>query len=275
MGISNIYLNSIQAYPHAVPSALSVDKVYKKSCGLMANPNRVTVGRLMEIVKPIPKNSVLLGQCADGLPFFLSLTNAEIGAVLVSGDYGCGKTHQLQVIVDSIIQMHQPQDWQVEVFTGNTYEWSGMMLSKTRQPFLRELHAWYDIRSEAAIQALIELADARRQGQRKGPEIILILDGLNAIEELGIEAQVNLHWLIEYGAQFGIWVIAAISTGLIKSFPYWVQTFRTRLSGYTLRRDRSNAKLNHDPLASSIEPGWFRAKSGDQLLAYRLPLLGN
>ncbi len=275
MGISNIYVNSIQTFPHSVPGTFGSKKAYNITRGLKADPNRMTVGRLMETTKPLPKNAALLGQCADGLPFFLSLTNAEVGAILVNGDYGCGKTHQLQVIVDSIIRTHQVQDWQVEVFTGNTLEWSGMLLSKPRQPFLRGLHAWYDTRSEAAIQALIEVADTRRQGQRKGAEIILILDGMHAIDELSAEAQVNLHWLIEYGAQFGIWVVAAISTDLMKPFQFWVQSFRTQLSGYTHHRDTGIHRVNISLQASLPEPGWFRVKSFDQMLTYRLPLLGD
>lgn len=230
----------------------------------------------MEAIKPSPKRALLLGKCADGLPFLLELGDPELGAVLVACDAGFGKTHQLQVMVDSAIRTHAPHDLQVAVLTLNPEEWSRMSRLPKRKNYFQECYAWYDSRSDSLVESLTELAEARREGERQGADILLVLDDLAAIEDLSMEAQVNLRWLMEYGPQSSIWVIAALDARQTSSKQYWVEPFRTRIIGRVeARQDLENLVLRADLPELSTAPAEFRVWTGEEWLAYRLPLLGD
>jgi hypothetical protein len=230
----------------------------------------------MEAIKPSPKRALLLGKCTDGLPFLLELGDPELGAVLVACDAGFGKTHQLQVMVDSAIRTHAPHDLQVAVLTLNPEEWSRMSRLPKQKNYFQGCYAWYDSRSDSLVESLTELAEARREGERQGADILLILDDLAAIEDLSMEAQVNLRWLMEYGPQSSIWVIAALDARQTSSKQYWVEPFRTRIIGRVeARQDLENLVLRTDLPELTTAPAEFRVWTGEEWLAYRLPLLGD
>ena len=84
-----------------------------------------TTGGMLSSVQPLPNRAVLLGRCNDGLPCLMTLTDPEIGAILIGGDAGCGKTHHLQVIVDSLLRTSAPHDMQIMILTHHPEEWLG------------------------------------------------------------------------------------------------------------------------------------------------------
>lgn len=236
----------------------------------------LTVGKLLSAVKPVPKHSLLLGQCKDGLPFLMQLVDQEIGAILISGDTACGKTHQLQVLVDSAMRLNAPHDLQVSILTHNTNEWRSFWSRAQQEKYLYQIKAWYEPGAEALIDGLVTLADARRDGQRDGASILLVLDDFNFVEELSYSAQVNLHWLLAYGAQSGIWIAAAIKSNYAESFRYWIDGFRTRILGST--KSKSNLdilSIGKSSYTDSLDPGFFQVWTGTNWLSYRLPLLGD
>jgi hypothetical protein len=236
----------------------------------------LTVGKLLSAVKPVPQHSLLLGQCKDGLPFLMQLVDPEIGAILISGDTACGKTHQLQVLVDSAMRLNAPHDLQISILTHKTNEWRLFWDRTQQEKYLFQIKAWYEPGAEALIEGLVTLAEARRDGQRVGTSILLVLDDFNFVEELSYSAQVNLHWLLAYGAQSGIWIAAAIKSTYAESFRYWIDGFRTRILGSTKSITNlvilSNEKSSH---AENLEPGFFQVWTGANWLSYRLPLLGD
>lgn len=235
-----------------------------------------TVGRLLKASGQIPSHALLLGECADGLPFLIELGDPALGAMLVSCDKGAGKTHQLQVLAESAIRLNAPSDVQLGVLTFKPNEWQTWQLASERKRFVQGLFAWYDPWAEHLIQNMVELAEARRGGKRLGADVLLILDDLNFIEDLSFEAQVNLHWLLEYGSQYGIWIIGAISAHQVPHFRYWVDAFRMRIIGRVVSEENAEmlavhtgSKLRH------LEPATFCTWTGDRWHTHRLPLLGD
>ena len=277
MGMTQLFVSPAKTLPGVFPG---LDSRRRGRITTLPRKRKIvdmfTVGGLMESIKPAPKQSILLGKCHDGLPFLLELGDPELGAILIACDAGYGKTHQLQVMVDSAVRTYAPHDLQVAVLTLNPDEWSGLSRNSKQKKFIQGCYAWYDSRNANMIESLTELAEARREGERQGADILLVLDDLDAIEDLPMETQVNLRWLMEYGPQSAIWVVAALDTRKVNAMRYWVEPFRTRIIG------RVDSKLNLESLVlrsdfpkHSAEPGEFQVWTGESWLAYRLPLLGD
>jgi hypothetical protein len=199
-----------------------------------------------------------------------------MGSILVSSDIGCGKTHQLQVMVDSAVRMNAPSSLQFGVLTLKPGEWQPWQSEPQRMKHLQGIYAWYDPWAESFIQTLVDLAEARRDGERLGADVLLILDDLTFIEELSYEAQVNLHWLLEYGAHSGVWPIAGVNAHQTENFRYWIDAFRTRLIGRVTRDAITKIlAMRSNPAATELEPGMFSVWAGTDWRTYRLPLLGD
>jgi len=234
------------------------------------------VGELLTAIQPGKFPFLLLGECADGLPFLVELGAADRGAILIGCDRGAGKTHQLQVLADSAVRLNAPSDFQVAVITFKPGEWQTWAGSPHNKKFLQGIYAWYDPWVSTFIQNLVDLAEARLDGKQNGPQILLILDDLSFLEELGFETQVNLHWLLEYGAQANIWVAGAIDAVKADQFRFWVEPFRTRIIGVTTSEDAAHILSSRtDSAADGLEPGLFRTWTGHDWRTYRLPLLGD
>ncbi|MEA3326259.1 MAG: hypothetical protein U9R53_02990 [Chloroflexota bacterium] len=236
----------------------------------------MTVGKLLSSVQPIPHHSLLLGQCKDSLPFLMDLSDPAVGSILISGDQGCGKTHHLQVMIDSALRSNTPGELQISILTHNPHDWVYLQENKRYKRYVQDIQAWYDHRAERTIQTLTELAEARRDGEKSAPMVIFILDDINFIQGLSYEAQVNLRWLLAYGSQSGVWLIATVKSDYADSFGFWLEPFRTRILGRV--RAVNNAQIlamRNDYQAIFLEPSEFRVWSGTNWMTYRLPILGD
>jgi len=252
-------------------------KAYRKQKRLIQRQSStpVTVGKLHANLQTFPNWSLLLGQSKDGLPFLLDFSDPAAGPILISGDEGCGKTHQLQVLVESAVRLFRPSELQISILTHTPPDWDYLVENTKYRKYLQEVHAWYVGSVEEKIQALTELAERRRDNDQSGPVVMLIMDDLNFIEELSFEAQVNLRWLMGYGAQSNVWVIAAVKSKYAKSLSYWLEPFRTRILGKI--QSRKNAQVlasKKDPQVGGISHSQFSVWSGTNWLTYQLPLLG-
>jgi hypothetical protein len=206
----------------------------------------------------------------------MELGAPELGAVLIGCDAGCGKTHQLQVMVDSAMRINPPNKVQVVVLSPNPDEWKSLQSDNKSKQYLRDILSWYAGKSEMIIEELTELAEDRRQGKRWGADVLLILDDLKYVEDLGYEAQVNLHWLLEYGSQSGVWVISTVDADLADNFHYWIDTFRTRIIGRTgSPEDAAVIAMRPNSKAFELEHGSFQVWTGSQWLTYQLVPLGD
>lgn len=277
MGVINTFVNATK--PDQSLVSLPAVRKRTRAAHNQENKNKIgspTVGTLLRAIQPYNSCSLLLGQCDDGLPLLIELGEPELGATLVSCERGKGKTHQLQVMADSAVQLRSPSQLQLGVLTFKPAEWQAWETNPQQRKYLQGIYAWYDPWAEGMIQTLVDLAEARRDNQRLGADVLLFLDDLNFVEELSYEAQVNLHWLLEYGSQSGVWLVGAINAHLAADFRYWVDAFRTRIIGQVKSDGNQEIlALSQGPGTADFEPAMFRAWLGNDWRTYRLPLLGN
>lgn len=277
MGVSNVHLKAMNTYPQTLKGLVSRrDRRVKGSRKSRWQSQPVTVGALLAHSQAMPEKSILLGHCADGLPFLMALEDPAIGAVLVSGGRGSGKTHQLQVMAEAAIRSNRPHELQLTVVSHNPFEWQAVQKDRRVEKYLQGVYAWYDPQLEAHFQHLTEMVEKRRSGGMNGPVNLVILDDLHFVETISPEAQVNLRWLLEYGAQSGVWFVGAVSGSQVQNLSFWVEVFRTRIFGWVPSRFQVAPLEPPSGLqANVLEPGTFRAWTGDSWITYQLPLLGD
>jgi len=266
-------------------------KVNRKPFSLIKTRNRVrqpgvdkprvplkatTVGRLLISIRQINSPALLLGECADGLPFIIELGDPFMGAALIGCERSMGKTHHLQVLAESAVKLNPPSALQIGVITFKPGEWQFWERKPGNKKYLQGIFAWYDPWAEGLIKNLAELAETRYDGAKTGAQVVLILDDLGFVEELSYEAQVNLRWLLEYGAQAGVFVVASINAGQADRFRFWVEPFRTRIVGrITDEFAAETLTLRKNSAVDALEPGMFRVWTSSDWRTYRLPLLGD
>lgn len=277
MGMTQLFVSPAKPFPGLLPGLRTRKRtLFTTKKKERRTVDTLTVGGLMDSLKPVPKRSLLLGKCVDGLPFLIELGDPGLGAVLVACDPGFGKTHQLQVMVDSALRTHSPHELQVGILSVNPEEWAGLGSKSGKTKFVQGRYAWYDDRAVAMIASLTELAESRLEGEQKGADILLILDDITAVEDLSMEAQVNLRWLLEYGPQSAVWIVGALDAPETSRMQYWVETFRTRIIGRVVSPvDLDGLVLQADTPQEKLDAGEFQVWTGDMWLRYRLPLLGD
>ena len=276
MGTSNLTINNRKLSMQWLSGFHKRRK--KHSLEIVEKPSAVeenTVSSILRQLHPRVSKAVLVGRSQDGLPVMVEFSDLEIGAILIGCEAGCGKTHQLQVMVDSALETNAPHELQIFVLTLNPQEWDRLNQHSYTKNYLYGIHAWYDPRAEVMIQSLTELAEARREGGHKGPAVLFVMDDLNFVEDLSLEAQVNLNWLLAYGAQSDVWCVSTLNAALVPSYRYWVDTCRTRVLG------KVNSPKIAETLAmrpaqhvSGLQPGEFTVWTGVKWMPYHLPLLG-
>ena len=276
MGTSNLFVNTKDIYQTSVAELVQRKRQKRFNPGAKGSNLSLTVGRILSTIQPLPDHAVLLGRCSDGLPLLLTLSDPDIGAILIGGDGDCGKTHHLQVMVDSAIRTHLSKDLQIIILTHHPEDWQYLIQQSQKRKYIQALHAWYDPGAESTLKSLLSLAESRRDGMEEGPKVVLLLDDLNFIESLSFEAQANLHWLLAYGAQSGVWLIGTIKTKMAPRYRYWMELFRTRIIGRVLSKgELADLTLINGQQMKPLEPSEFRVWTGKDWLTYQIPLLGN
>lgn len=277
MSASNVLLNTTQSFQGMIPEVRpSTIQRSNPIFSRISQGKPITVGRLLSKIKQTPQQTMLLGQCQDGLPILMGLDDPTVGAVLISGENSCGKTHQLQVMVESLIRRHTPDDLQISILTLHPEEWAYLQQDHHRQKFIHTIRAWYDHRSEKMIRELSEIAEFHRDGNQSQTRQMVILDDLNFIEYLSYVSQINIHWLLTYGVQLGFTMLATINAVYCNDYRYWIDIFRTRILGkIDLQDEADTLAMRPGSSAEILEPGFFRIWTEHDWLTYRLPLLGD
>jgi hypothetical protein len=277
MSVSNLLMNARRTYQRLFPEQF-LQRQRKPSS---RTQNGYSHGDLTLIENSyghdllLPSRTILLGQCKDGLPFLMKLGDPDIGAILIGCEDDGSRTHQLQVMVGSAMRTHFPHDLQIAILTNNPADWDSLRESSGQKKYLHCVRAWKDELAGQTIRQITDLAEARRLGQRKGTDVLFLLDDFDAVEELSYEAQVDLHWLLEYGSQSGVWLVGTINADLADGFRYWISTFRTRIVGRVEQaEDAEIMAMRSGSQASHLNKGAFRVWTGGSWLTYELPFSG-
>jgi hypothetical protein len=178
-------------------------------------------------------------------------------------------------MAEGAIRTHRPHELQITVISHDPSTWKCYQADHRWAKYFQGVYAWYDPVVGDHIQHLTEMVEARRAGRQDGPANLVILDDMFFVEILSSEAQVNLRWLLEYGSQSQVWLVAAMNASQAVRMPFWLEVFRTRIFGWMqkkLQGDLIGQGRGLNP--ETLEPGTFRAWTGSTWITYRLPLLG-
>ena len=218
---------------------------------------------------PLPADSLLLGIAADGLPLLLDLYDPAPGAVLVTGDKGCGKTAFIQMLARTSDLMPDPGDVQFGVITHDPGEWTGV------EALPGSMGVWPAAHSSAGrfLNQLVALGGREHNDGRT--VTLLLVDGLDALILSDSMAHRDLRWLLTYGPEHRIWPVATFNAGRLPRFASWVELFGLFIYG-AIRQPKLAEVLTGDAAADlqSLFPGvQFSLRKPEGWLKFWIPSL--
>ncbi len=279
---TNLVSLAIETYQRLLPElsqklARSPTSGQKDEWSLAPVVQLPTVKQMLGSIEPAPYHSILIGSCEDGLPFLLDLGQPAAGPLLVVGDKACGKTRQMKVMAESALCLASPREIQIGVITDEPEDWSDLFTPSQRSRQKLGVYSWADPEAARLIESLASLAEARLNGKRNGTSVLFFVENLARIQDLDYRVQMAFHWLLENGAQCGIWVITSLLAKDAVELPFWVDIFRTRLFGKIETPETAEqlsifGGLDSIPLLPGAE---FCTWLGKEWMSYWVPVLSD
>jgi hypothetical protein len=267
---------AIETYQRLIPE-LNQTQIQPDPWSLAPLMQLLSVGQTLHSIESAPYKSVLIGTCEDGVPFLLDLTQPSAGPLLVTGDQSSGKTRQLKVMVESALRLATPREIQIGVISDRLDEWSDLFDPYNRIKHSLGLYTWSGETLPNLIHSMTALAEDRLNGRRMGTSVLLIVEDLSRIEVLDYSEQMAFHWLLQNGAQVGIWVVASLRAEQAAEMPFWVDVFRTRLFGKIALPSLAQQLAIYEGIETGhLIPGFeFCTRLGKKWLSYWVPELGD
>ncbi len=216
---------------------------------------------------PLPPEALFLGMAEDGLPALLNLYDPLPGAVLLTGDSGCGKTRLLQMLARAAETLHPAERLQYGVATRRPEEWSDFQGSPHNSGI------W---RIEDCGELLQSLSDWAHGNRGDGQFFLLLIDDLGALIEMDETTRQNLRWLLLRGASRRAWTFATQNASRALELGAWLDFFRTRLFGHI--ENEEDARIvagGADKIFRALVKGVeFTFPEGDDWLNMWIPALG-
>jgi hypothetical protein len=215
----------------------------------------------------MPDEALFLGVASDELPVLLNLHDPLPGPLLIVGDPGTGKTFLLQMIARAAEKMHPPEKVQFGALTNHPDEWSGLEEADSNIGIFPVQHR----SSEDFILSLASWAHGNKSGRQS---ILLLLDDLEAVTSMEMDAVQNLRWLLLRGPSRRIWPIITLSTKNIGKMEAWLGAFRTHIYG-NIQNPNDIRKLNAEQahLNSLAAGSEFSLREGEHWLRFWVPAL--
>lgn len=224
-----------------------------------------TLSQVLAGFGPMPDEALFLGVASDELPLLLNLHDPLPGPILIIGDPGTGKTALLRNIVRAAGQMHQPEKVQFGAVTSHPEEWSG----------IDEIHNMvgvFSVHDRSSEDFILSLASWAHGNKSSRQSVLLLLDGLDTVANMEMDAVQNLRWLLLRGPARRVWPIITLSTQSLDKMAPWLDAFRTRILGgiedenIIDQLDAGHADL--DTLETGSE---FTLREGNRWLRFWIP----
>lgn len=193
---------------------------------------------LLSQIGPLSPFAIVLGSCEDGLPFLLDLTNPVPGALLITGDPGCGKTRLLRSMLASSVLLNTPEQVAFSILTQSPNEYLDLGEAQN----CLELAVPEEKVAGALVRTMVAATEKSRPLDADGPATILAIDDLAGCLQSMDEQTLNcLHWLVSEGSRYRVWVIATLSSEQADLIDKRIlAAFRTRLVGRILAPECSS-----------------------------------
>jgi hypothetical protein len=188
-------------------------------------PSAPTLSDILAEIGSIPSEALFLGLASDGLPVLLNLYDAHPGPMLIAGDAGSGKTAFLQTIAHAAAQTHRPGDVQFGVITNYPDEWESTESLAHRTGVFPVGHN----STQKFIHSLAAWAHANKNTHQC---MLLLVDDLESIASLELEAVQDFRWLLLRGPSRRVWPIVTLNAPRYGQVISWLQNFRTRIFGH-------------------------------------------
>jgi hypothetical protein len=172
----------------------------------------------------IPSEALLLGVASDGLPVLLNLYDPHPGPMLVAGDAGSGKTAFLQTIAHSLALTHDPNNVKFGVLTNYPDEWENLQT-------LPHGAGIFAVGHKSAQEFIHSLASWAHSNKSTGQCMLLLVDDLESVASLDLQAVKDLRWLLLRGPARRVWPIVTLNAPRYGQVLLWIQNFRTRVFG--------------------------------------------
>lgn len=256
----NRYALMMEAYTELKPEM----KTVRQTRSMPAQP---TLNQVLSGFGPMPDEALFLGVASDELPVLLNLHDPIPGPLLVIGDPGTGKTSLLQTIARAVEKMHQPEKVQFGALTSHTDEWSGFEEAPNNVGV-------FSIHHRSSEDFILSLASWAHGNKSSRQSVLLLVDDLEAITNMDMDAVNNLRWLLLRGPSRRVWPIITLSTQNIENMASWLGAFHTRILGNVqdtdLIRKLDAGQANLDTLTIGSE---FALREGKRWLRFWIPAL--
>ena len=102
--------------------------------------------------------------------------------------------------------------------------------------------------------------------------ILLLIDDLEAVTELGQESEQNLRWLLLRGPSRRVWPIITFNASHVRNMESWLEFFRTRLFGCIRDEDTSHfIASDSDKVFNELSESQFTMREGKNWLNFWIP----
>jgi hypothetical protein len=230
-------------------------------------PSQPTLSRILAGFGPMPEEALFLGVASDELPVLLNLHDPVPGPLLIVSDAGAGKTAFLQTIARAAGEMHQPDKLQFGAVTGHPDEWSGFEDIPNNVGI-------FSVHNRSSEDFILSLASWAHGNKSSKQSVLLLLDGLDTVSNMEMDAVHNLRWLLLRGPSRRVWPIISLSTQRLGEMEAWLGAFRTRILG-KIQNGNDIRQLQAGPanLGALSAGSEFTLREGDRWLRFWIPAL--
>lgn len=222
-----------------------------------------SINRVLADTGPLPREALLLGVASDGLPVLLNLHDPAPGPLLITGEKASGKTTLLQTIAACLAQTHRSVDLQYAVITDQPDEWNEVEDTSHRVGV-------FSVNDRSAQDIIFSLTTWAHENKYIHQSVLLMIDDLEAIAKLGLDALQNFRWLLARGPSRRVWPLIAMSAERYGQVLAWIPLFRTRIFG-RIENERVASALGGDnasALGRLEAPNQFSLRENDSWIRF-------